>query len=111
MFSIFLSNCAFLTILRGFPHGLYKGVSNLEAELRAEEFDQTWILTSAPLPWTLAQICLTLSGGWTEQAVDDCVEQVLVGRIQQHLLKPVERGSPVLPAGHKPLKQVGALLS
>ena len=90
MFSIFLSNCAFLTILRGFPHGLYKGVSNLEAKLRAEEFDQARILTSAPLPWTLAQICLTLSGGRTEQAVDDCVEQVLVSCIQKHLLKPVE---------------------
>ena len=108
---ISLSNSAFLTILRGFPHGLYKGVSNLEAEFRAEKFDQTWILASSPLPWTLAQICLTLGGGWTEQTVDDCVEQVLVSRLQQHLLKPGERGSPVLPAGHKSLKQIGFLLS
>ena len=86
MFSIFLSICAFLTILRGFPHGLYKCVSNLEAELRAEEFDQARILTSIALSWTLAQIGLHPSG-WTEKAVDDCVEQVLVSRIQQHLLQ------------------------
>ena len=86
MFSIFLSICAFLTILRGFPHGLYKCVPNLEAELRTEEFDQARILTSIPLPWTLAQIGLHLRG-WTEKAVDDCVEQVLVSRVEQHLLK------------------------
>ena len=86
MFSIFLSNCVFLTILRWFPHGLYKGVSNLETELRTEEFNQAWILTPIPLPWTLAQVGLTLRC-WTEKAVDDCVEQVLVSRVEQHLLK------------------------
>ena len=105
-----LNHFAFPTILRGFPHGLHKGVSNLEAELWAEKFDQPRIFASIPLPGTLAQICLALTGR-AEEAVDDCVQQVLVRRVQKHLLKAVEGGSPVLPAGDKPLKQVSSILS